>query len=750
MRGHAGALLFVMSQMLSAGASAQAPAWSPVEDSLLTRWGAALDPRHVHDEHPRPRMLRPDWRSLNGLWEYAIRAAGDARPDAFDGRILVPFAVESPLSGVGRALQPDQRLWYRRRFEAPDIPAGGRLLLHFGAVDWACEAWVDGTPVGAHAGGYDAFTFDITDALRPDHHDHQIVVAVRDPTDGGPQPRGKQVLRPGGIWYTAVSGIWQTVWLEPVPSPSIEGVETDCGSEVVRVSVTLRGGRGDGEIEATAAANGRPVATARGPAGAALHLRVPQPRLWSPEDPFLYDLTVRLRHDGAVADEVQGYFGMRTIAAGLDERGQRRLLLNGRPIFQFGMLDQGWWPDGLYTAPSDEAMRFDVEAARRMGFNLLRKHVKIEPQRWYHHCDRLGVLVWQDMPSGDRYIGPGDADLVRDPESESIFRREYRAMIESLRGHPCVVAWVPFNEGWGQFDTAGVTAWTRTLDPTRPVNAASGWTDRGVGDLHDIHSYPAPAAPAASAERVAVLGEFGGLGWPVAGHLWRDRANWGYATYASAAELEDAYSGLIRQLRPLVAGGLAAAVYTQITDVEIEVNGLLTYDRARFKVDPERLKALHASLYEAPPRLRSIVETSEAAPRSWRFTTEAPEEGWPAPGFDDSGWRAGPGGFGTAITPGAVVGTVWQSSDIWLRRAVELEGDLEGEVWARLHHDEDAEIFVNGVLVARPRGYTTGYVLHPLDPRPPLRPGRNTIAIHCRQTAGGQFIDLGLVLATPP
>jgi hypothetical protein len=355
------------------------------------------------------------------------------------------------------------------------------------------------------------------------------------------------------------------------------------------------------------------------------------------------------------------------------------------------------------------------------------------------------------MPSGDASIGPGDQDLQRSLESADTFRREYRAMIESLRNHPCIVSWVPFNEGWGQFDTARIAQWTKELDASRIVNAASGWTDRGVGDVHDVHSYPAPAMPAPEEKRAAVLGEFGGLGLPVPGHLWREDGSWGYATYRSREDLEAAYRELAAQLRPLIAGGLAAAVYTQLSDVEIEVNGLLTYDRAEFKIDPERLRAIHQPLFEPPPRLRVLLETAELAPQTWRTTTAAPPAGWEQPRFDDSAWAAGPGGFGTQGTPGARVRSTWSSGEIWMRRSFTLPQRPPGEVWLRVHHDEDAEVYLNGHRVASLRGYTTAYVLRPLGPDAAshLRPGENVIAVHCRQTTGGQYIDVGLVEATP-
>ena len=431
-------------------------------------------------------------------------------------------------------------------------------------------------------------------------------------------------------------------------------------------------------------------------------------------------------------------------------------------MFQFGPLDQGWWPDGLYTAPTDAALRYDIEVTKELGFNMARKHVKVEPQRWYYWCDRLGLLVWQDMPSGmargrNQHVKQGqrrDAELT-DQEQEQ-FRTELRAMIDQHRNSPSIVVWCPFNEGWGQHDTNAVLRWTREYDPTRLVDGPSGWEDRGYGDLIDMHRYPGPDMFPPPPERVSVLGEFGGLGLPLKGHLWVESNNWGYRTYATREELLAHYEALIREMPRLIGQGLAAAVYTQTTDVEIEVNGLLTYDRQQIQLDPRRLPELHRVLYLPPPRRLTVVPTSEAAPHSWLFTTTAPEgDAWTSPDFDAAGWTMAPGGFGTVLTPGAVVRTEWKTSDIWLRRTFELDGRLVAALTAdgstpllRLHHDEGAEVYLNGRRIASTSGYTTGYIEVPLD-RPEWREGQNVLAVHCRQTEGGQYIDAGLLLSEP-
>ncbi len=713
---------------------------------LATRWAQAVTADNVHPEYPRPQLVRDAWLNLNGPWDYAIRPRDAGAPDAYDGAILVPFPVESTLSGVAKRVGADGQLWYRRTFHVPDDWRGRRVMLHFGAVDWMAAVEVNGRPIGEHRGGYDAFSFDVTDALRASG-EQEIVVRVSDPTDAGAQPRGKQVAAPQGIWYTPTTGIWQTVWLEPVPSAHVASLRfvTDIARNELRVTADVAGAPAGATWWVEVLDDAEPVGAARGAVGTPLTVPIPDAKRWSPGSPFLYDL----RAGVTGGDAVRSYFGMREIRLGSDEDGHVRLLLNGAPLFQYGPLDQGFWPDGLSTAPSDEALRFDLEVTRRLGFNMVRKHVKIEPARWYHWCDRLGLLVWQDMPSGDRSIGPNDPDVERDPESARQFEHELGRMIDGLANHPCIVMWVPFNEGWGQFDTARVAAWIRRRDPTWLVNSASGWTDRGVGDVHDVHRYPGPGMPAPDGERAAVLGEFGGLGMPVEGHLWQSDRNWGYRSYRDRAGLTDAYIDLVGQLRFLIGRGLAAAVYTQTTDVETEVNGLLTYDRAVLKMDEPRLVAAHRRLYGPPPRVHTIMPTSRDDAQRWRWTTTAPPAGWTDAAFDDAHWRDAPGGFGTAGTPGAVVGTTWDGRDIWIRRAFDVATPTRIS-HLLIHHDEDAEVFLDGRPIAALKGYVTDYTLVPLDAPATLPAGRHVIAVHCRQTGGGQYIDAGLVEVVDP
>lgn len=579
--------------------------WHPVPGHIQTRWARDVSPQNVWPEYPRPQMTRPEWLNLNGLWEYWVtdRAQGRRRQE---GKILVPFPIESALSGVKRPLWPDEFLWYQRTFSIPAAWRGRRVLLHFGAVDWETVVWVNGQEVGHHVGGYLPFWLDITDALR--EGENVLTVRVWDPTDTHWQQRGKQVLKPRSIWYTAVSGIWQTVWLEPVPQTYIAGLKVtpDVDGEAVRVQVSLAGAEPDAvRVRLRAWDGGTPVAEAEGDAGADIVLPVPRPRLWSPDSPHLYDLEVT-----AGEDRVGSYFGMRKFSV---EGGH--LCLNGAPLFQFGPLDQGYWPDGLYTPPTDEALQWDVRLMKRLGFNMVRKHVKVEPARYYYHCDRAGLIVWQDMPNGGKPVGDVTSVIATlvglrrrdrnyryagraDPASREDFRRELREMVDALYNFPCIGMWVVFNEGWGQFDAAEIAAWLKAYDPTRPVDHASGWFDQGGGDCKSLHVY-FKRLPIIRPEehRAAVLSEFGGYSLKVDSHLWNPAAEFGYRKFRTPEALTDAYIALLEdELRPLIEAGLSAAVYTQLTDVEIEVNGYVTYDRAVEKMDLERVAAAHRRL----------------------------------------------------------------------------------------------------------------------------------------------------------
>jgi hypothetical protein len=733
--------------LLGAATTATAAEWQPAKGPLLTRWTKDVKADQPRPEYPRPQMRRQHWRTLNGIWQLAFAQKDEAAPIGKDlgERILVPFPVESALSGV---MKHAERLWYRRLFTVPKEWKDQRVLLHFGAVDWEAKVWVNGKEIGSHRGGYDAFTFDITDALKQDG-EQELIVGVWDPTDAGLQPRGKQVRKPGGIMYTPTTGIWQTVWLEPVPQTYIERLRIvpSVDKSEVRIRVYVNGKVDNVSVWASVLDQDTEFPTkVKGRLEEDLVLKVPDAKLWSPESPFLYRLKVGITGKPRAQDEVESYFGMRKISVGPDDKGITRLLLNDKPYFMVGPLDQGFWPDGLYTAPTDEALKYDIEITKKLGFNMARKHVKVEPARWYYWCDKLGLLVWQDMPSGDKSIGVNGPDLKRTPESAKQYELELEHMIDGLRNHPSIIMWVVFNEGWGQFDTARITEWTKKHDPSRLVNCASGWTDRGVGDVHDIHDYPGPKSPQPESKRAAVLGEFGGLGLKVDGHTWEQKT-WGYRGTSSKADLTRKYEKLLAGVYQLKdKPGLSAAVYTQITDVETEANGLLTYDRAVIKVDLDRVVAVNKGDLSRVPQEVVVVPTSKEKGLTWRYTLKKPAENWYKPDFKDTDWKEGAGGFGTPYTPGAVVRTVWDTPNIWLRRTFELPEHAPRDLHLLLHHDEDAEIYINGILAAKVEGYVSDYEEVAIHPRAleMLKPGKNTLAVHCKQTVGGQYIDVGI------
>ena len=588
----------------------QSSGWKIVPGHITTQWADDVNPANTLPDYPRPQLQRSDWQNLNGLWQYAILpvSGNDAIPTAFQGNILVPFAVESALSGVGKTVGKDNILWYQRDITVPAKRKGKRTLLHFGAVDWRSDIYVNGKNVGRHEGGYDPFTFDITDALKKGSK-QQLAVRVWDPTNDGPQPHGKQVVNPEGIWYTPVTGIWQTVWLETVPDTYIVSTKQtpDLDNNILSVNTSVKNLQPGDIINISAWKGNEKVAEKTG-ADTSVTLSISDPEMWSPSHPFLYDLKLTVMRKGKSVDEVKSYFAMRKISIAPDANGIQKMMLNNKFLFEFGPLDQGWWPDGLYTAPTDAALKFDIEKTKEMGFNMIRKHIKVEPARWYYYCDQLGMLVWQDMPSGD--LGnhwenrPGvlgrATDRDRTPESESYYRKEWNAIMDALHNYPCIVVWIPFNEAWGQFKTVEIANWTKQKDPSRLVNSASGGNFYPVGDIEDLHNYPDPAMPRPDifgAKKALVLGEFGGLGLPVDGHTWQDK-NWGYQSFKSNDSLLKRYNSLTDKLEELIKAGLSAAVYTQTTDVEGEVNGFMTYDRKVMKMPIEELKADNERLYE--------------------------------------------------------------------------------------------------------------------------------------------------------
>ena len=576
--------------------------WKPAGDKIKTTWAEQIDPNNVLPEYPRPIMERKEWKNLNGLWEYAIRPTGTQQPADMDGQILVPFAVESSLSGVMKTLGKENELWYSREFTGPSSWKGKNILLHFGAVDWQADVWVNGVKMGQHRGGYTPFSFDITPVLAKGKN--QITVKVWDPSDEGYQPRGKQVKHPDGIWYTPVSGIWQTVWMEPVSANHITRLKTtpDIDKKILIVEAHTATGNPSAVVSVVVSEGGKVVATGKAMQGQPVQLAIENARLWSPENPFLYDMKVTLTDNGKVIDEVNSYAAMRKYSIRQGADGITRLQLNNRNVFHFGPLDQGWWPDGLYTAPTDEALVYDIKKVKDFGYNMIRKHVKVEPARWYTHCDKLGVIVWQDMPNGDR--GPEwqsrqyfkGVEMVHSAESEANYRREWKEIIDLLYSNPCVEVWVPFNECWGQFKTPDIAAWTKAYDPSRLVNPASGGNHYTCGDILDLHNYPGPDLYLYDPMRATVLGEYGGIGLVMKDHLWMPDRNWGYVKFNNPEEVTTEYIKYAEHLLQLIPRGFSAGVYTQITDVEGEVNGLMTYDRKEIKVNEKKIREMNQKI----------------------------------------------------------------------------------------------------------------------------------------------------------
>lgn len=580
--------------------------WKPAGDKIKTQWAEQVNPKSVLPEYPRPLMERSEWQNLNGEWEYAIKPLGEVEPASFDGNILVPFAVESSLSGVQKEVGEKNELWYKRSFTVPAKWKGKDVMLNFGAVDWKAEVFVNDVLVGSHKGGYTPFSFNITPFLKGSGA-QKLVVRVWDPSDKGYQPIGKQTSNPQGIWYTSVTGIWQTVWLEPVASNHITAVKSIPNVDANALNVTVGASTPcvTSIVEVKLLDKGAVVASAKGVQGQELRLGVKNPTLWSPENPYLYDMSITLSQNGKVIDQVKSYTAFRKISVEKDKNGILRMCLNNKPLFHYGPLDQGWWPDGLYTAPTDEALLYDIKKTKEWGFNMIRKHVKVEPARWYYHCDKEGILVWQDMPSGDMgnrwepHKYNGGTDKERSVESVANYYQEWKEIMDLGVSHPSIVVWVPFNEAWGQFDTEKVVAWTKAYDPSRLVNPASGGNHRPCGDILDLHNYPGPDMFLFDAQRVTVLGEYGGIGLPLENHLWWNKRNWGYIQFKNSDEVTAEYVKYANELKGFVKRGFSAAVYTQTTDVEGEVNGLMTYDRKVIKINEAKVKAANQSVIKS-------------------------------------------------------------------------------------------------------------------------------------------------------
>lgn len=574
-----------------------------------SRWAKEVGPDNALKEYPRPQLQRKDWQNLNGLWEYSITDSSTIAPGKFDGKILVPYPIESALSGVQKSLMPDQCLWYKRNIQRASIKTNDRILLNFGAVDWKASVYINGMQVGEHTGGYQSFSFDVTDYLQSGSN--ELLVKVYDPSDEGPNPHGKQVLHPANIYYTPSSGIWQTIWLETVPATHITHLKAtpDIDKGILNVDISAMGKIDNTVLEVIASANGEIISSSKktipaiGKKGELstinFPINIPNARLWSPDDPFLYDLTIKVLKNNKTIDEVKSYFGMRKIDIQKDGKGADRIFLNNKYTYNLGILDQGFWPEGLYTAPTDEALAFDIKTIKSLGFNTIRKHIKIEPERWYYHADKLGVLVWQDFVNPAQDLRAG---------SKPIFEKEVRETMEQLHNHPSIVTWVLFNERWGAYDQQRLTEWVKKSDPSRIVNGHSGellYVDNQLrepaenpwvsSDMTDVHSYPEPRMAPPKPNQARVLGEFGGVGVPVPGHEWDDMQGWGYVQ-VTPAELKAKYAHMMQELKELEKAGLSASIYTQPFDVEGEENGLLTYDRAIIKIPVNDVRMLNQPL----------------------------------------------------------------------------------------------------------------------------------------------------------
>lgn len=735
--------------------------WTPVSGRMMTKWADDVDPQNPLPEYPRPQLVRDHWVNLNGLWDYAVTRVNDPQPTKFEGKILVPFCIESAMSGVKRKFTRDDRLWYSCSFTAPTLSKGERLRLNFGAVDYEATVLVNGKQIGMHKGGYDAFSFDITDTIRPG--ENRLVVSVRDAQDG---PKGKQNVNafdnPRFIFYTATSGIWQTVWLERVPRNHVSNltITPDIDKETVVVTVNANGGT----AVVTVMDGDKTVTRAQGKVGEAIVLDVPNAKLWSPESPFLYDLEITLGDD-----HVRSYFGMRKISIGKDEKGRLRPMLNNKPVFMSGPLDQGYWPDGIYTAPTDEALKFDLEMTKKFGFNSTRKHVKIEPARWYYWCDKLGLLVWQDMPNGSAgKDAKGNKDGVpRSKEKADQFELEMREMIREHYNHPSIVMWVIFNEAWGQYDTPRLTDMARKQDPTRLLNSGSGWyLPKDCGDVIDRHKYKGTVPVSPEEKRIGTLGEFGGFGLVIPENQWVKGLTESsvYGTCTDQRDYENQYLNAWRKVfEHDKANGTSAAIYTQLTDVETEVNGLLSYDRRVIKADVD-LFAKAVARRELPnqPTIKVLVPTSQQTPQEWWYTEHQPADGWNRPGADLSGWKKGKGVFGHKYhRNGSIkIGTPWRSLNLWVVRTFELPKESLKRPVLRVAYDDNATVYVNGVEALRlKRGNNRGYqdIPFPSAAANALKPGTNTLAIHvdnqkslnkrqpdADKRAGSQFIDAGI------
>ena len=714
--------------------------WQSKQAVLMSKFAKNVKPESVLPEYPRPQMVRVKWYNLNGIWQYQPGVdANDLLPKGkLSNSILVPFPVESALSGV---MEHHDRLWYRRTFSIPVTWKSNRVLLHFGAVDYEAEIFVNGKSLGIHKGGYDPFSFDITDALTASGK-QELTVRVFDPTDAGGFPRGKQSLNPQGIMYTSVTGIWQTVWLEPVVNNGINNIKIVPDVDKALVNITVNTPVADGyNVNIKVKEGNKILKISSGKPNIIISVPVINAKLWSPDHPFLYDLEITLQKDGKNIDELSSYFGMRKISVE-EEGGFKKLFLNNKFLFQIGPLDQGFWPDGGYTAPTDEALKYDLQMIKNYGFNMVRKHIKVEPYRWYYWADKLGLLVWQDMPSANSYTEHTP------PVDKVAFAAELTRLVETHWNSPSIINWVIFNEGQAQHNTPELVSMVKKLDPTRLINQASGGGHFGAGDILDVHSYPPPAVPYSTSQALA-CGEYGGIGFIIPGHIWQSGPT--YIMIDNEKDYTNLYDKFANDLIIYKTNnGLSAAVYTEITDVEVELNGLLTYDRVISKGPVQTINKSNTKIINDKMYLNEILPSSQKSARSWKYTFDKPVDNWYTDKFNDADWKVGFGGFGTSFTPGSNVKTVWDTKNIWLRQEFvlnNLKGINKEDLVLNIHNDEVAEVYINGVRAILKKDITSGYTICQMskESKKALNlNGKNLIAISCNQTEGGQYIDAGI------
>ena len=760
--------IFVVASSCTSNANSQE--WKMKQARIMTPWSETIDVNNVLGEYPRPQMERNYWYNLNGVWDFtntkSTNPAITYNPNlAFDKKILVPFPMESAISGIMDTNHEENKgkvIAYRRTFTLTDEMKGKQLLLHFGAVDWLCVVYVNGINVGTHKGGFDPFHFDITSALNATG-EQEIQVFAQDFQEFGGYPHGKQKITEKVIWYTPVTGIWQTVWLEPVAATHIEKLNLKPNVDDKQIGVNVRVNNASSTVTANIKVYDGTSLVAevtKVPVNKEVAIDLPSPKLWSPDSPFLYDLKVELYDNAKLTDEVNSYFGMRKISLGTF-MGHPCIMLNNEYVFQYGVLDQGYWPDGIYTAPSDEALKFDLEITKKFGMNMSRKHIKIEPARWYYHCDRMGILVWQDIPN------PGFGEIGRIVREGSNlrenFHREMTNMIESLENHPSIVKWVIYNESWGQPDeelTCKAVDIVRKLDPSRLISAASGWNDYECGDIKDTHWYPQPnILPNPVNKRASVCGEYGGITLFADGHRWQGGSNMTYTQVYSSEDLKNRFIEYVQQMNALQVKGACAAVYTQITDVEDEENGLISYDRKVVKVNDAQMAEIRKAVERNYTHtFIEIVPTSENdnVKNIWKYhTSNSPlsSNKWKDVKFAGANsWAEGRAGFGAGDPPASIIRTTWDSEYIYMRKTIDfrnLSPENIDNLRISLYHDEDCEVYINGVLALSVSGFVNRYAIYELTPagKAAIKLNEpNMIAVSCKQTGGGQFIDLGFVV----